>query len=159
MENLFVYLIITVILILASLRGNKKTQQAKSGKTAPGSTGTPQPSMQKNISLEKFFQSLESDIFDEEDEFVLQKNQPKNPSKNQQTTSKSPFLDYELKHTRQSKNPNQKREKNYSSEEFALLMDETSENESVEHSEIAIQLRDELRKAIIYSEIFNRKYV
>jgi heme exporter protein D len=152
MEQIAVYIIIIVILIVSSMRKSKKQQQAKidqlkrQQQLQEGDTGY------QGETLEDIFKKLSGDIFEDQPTQV-----PEIQMVEQNTIKKEPFLNYELQNhaKRQSAKPQRRKivhEENY----FEKML---KDQETAEQTESEFDTDIDWGKAVIYSEILNRKYV
>jgi hypothetical protein len=155
MEKIIIYIIITIILIAVSARNSKKQQQAKLEQMKRQKKLQEEQSESSEDSIEDIFRKLGGDIFSE----VKQQPQPVFSQSTEVGKTPDPFLDYELKRTTKSasvasgdKKKSPRGKKIYMEE----IVDEIGVNEQ---SEYEINTLEEFKKAIIYSEIINRKYV
>ncbi len=151
MEQIAIYVLITVILIITSIRRNKKQQQAKLEQLKKQQASNELQQENEEGTLEDIFKKLNSQMFDEQ--YVNQPNVAEAETSSQK--SNQPFLDYELKRA-SVKNPRPKRK-------YFTENDEVSIPDSLDVSVGEITDREavidfDVRQAVIYSEIINRKY-
>jgi|GEM_PF-3332101 len=153
MENIAVYLIVTVILILVSLRKSKKQKQMRSTQPTKPSV-TSHPGYSQGDSIEDIFKRLGGDFFDDAEIQPVDELMAEPPT----VKHNKPFLDFELKNKSTSKFKRTtsksifrtEEETQAEEEQEVLLNDEQFGNE--------LNTVQDWRRAFIYSEIFHRKY-
>ena len=152
MEQIAVYIIIIVILIVSSLRKSKKQQQAKIEQLKRQQQMQSGESGMQSETLEDIFKKLSGDIFEEE---MMQETEPQVfepvPVQNE------PFLNFELKNVAKRKSEKHERRKIVHEENYFEKM--LKEQEQSETAESEFDTDVDWGKAVIYSEILNRKYV
>jgi hypothetical protein len=148
MEQIFIYLIIFVVLILFSARQNKKKQQAAK-QTIINKQNVQQ--QQQPETLEDIFKKLGSENF-----FSSESNMSSDAYIPQES-SETQVLNFE-KRVPEVKKFERKISKRKQREE--IFSEEIGSSEITDQTiDFQFDNPDEMKKAIIYSEIINRKYV
>lgn len=155
MEQVFIYLIITVILILVSVRKGKKNQQSRLEQLKKLKQQQPQEQKQQSDPLSQIFRQIGGDFFEE----------PQSPEFEEEASimfspdDPEPFLNVDLQ-----KGLSVEQLKRKTPRKFTDRKDRTEEEIIQEQTDLPelsfpdlITIED-WRKAIIYSEIIHRKY-
>lgn len=148
MEQFFIYLIVFVIIIASSIRKSKKQQQAKAAKLNPVQPPPQSPTTSETI--EDLFKRISGDAFSESPQ----------PQMNPISVSVSTPLQKEKKFPqpkaiqegfKKSSPTNYK----YSSTDLAT---DGGIRIVEEYEDYGLNSDEDIRKAFVYAEIFNRKY-
>jgi len=155
MEKVIIYIIITIILIAVSARNSKKQQQAKLEQMKRQKKLQEEQSDTSEDALEEIFRKLGGDIFNE----GKQHPQPVFSQHTEAVKIPEPFLDVELKRSEKSKSFGSK-DKRSSQRGKRIYQEEVFDEIGVDKSsDYELNTEEDFKKAIIYSEIINRKYV
>jgi hypothetical protein len=156
MEKILIYVIITVILILTSVRKGKKQKQDRLEQMKKRKDAEEMQQTSQSDPLNEIFKRLSSDFFEEPQQTPVQED----VFSEMASKKPDPFLNYELQKMKSAQKPKRKVSKirqNYLEEEkieIGKLEDELPEFVFTEPETVT-----DWKKAIIYSEIINRKYV
>lgn len=157
MEQIAVYIIIIVILIVTSIRKGKKQQQARLEQLQKQQQAQEQQSANQLHPLDEIIKQFGGDFF----ENITEQQEPVAAEYYSEKKSvPSPFLDVELKRSSSRRTSREKDRLQFQNQkENEIIAEEPSHFNGVpEYFENELTTIDELRKAIIYSEIINRKY-
>lgn len=157
MEQIAVYIIIIVILILTSVRKGKKQQQARLEQLKKQREMQEQQETDQVSPIDEIFKQFGGEFFDTETE---QQEPVFTSNYTEKKSVPTPFLDVELRKTKSRKSIRDRDGSHFQNQKWKE--NNTEENiqfsEASEHFEYELSTVEELRKAIIYSEIINRKY-
>lgn len=157
MEQIAVYIIIIVILILSSLRKGKKQQQAKLDQLKRQKEIQEQQTSVSVSPIDEIFKQFGGDFFNTD----FEQPQPVVSDFYQEKISQpTPFLDNELKQHAKKQSIRNRETTSFKSQKNKEIQNEHISviSDDYEHFENELSTIEEFRKAIIYSEIINRKY-
>ncbi len=155
MEQILIYILFITLLLFTLIRKNKKqlekAEQLK--KLREKEKQDEYEQYEQEGSLESIINTFTGDIFEMSDKTVS----PAPVMKNTKPATKSPFLDLELKNIGKNKKDTKKGTKKYFHSEN-IPENKTREQYSDEHIFSELSTIDDWRRAIIFSEIINKKH-